>query len=256
MYRRMFETIKGVYMNPNTRRIILSNLEGRIQFQCWCIHNIVANAHAGCRPNLQVLVDLACDVTDWNPELFPGLHLLVWLKPKSLCKCKRKKKNRSCVCNCRVVLFDTGKMIITGCRDLASIDESKNLVRLLLQDPRMQDTSEELPRHLRFDARREKMLEGARLEFAGFTKKKRVAIDEEILIDYEDNDDTTSVTPTQIPIADPFVRACVEGQVDNVKFILSYDTSGVQRAIDYIEQNVPKAQHSEIIMALLRQVQK
>jgi TATA-box binding protein (TBP) (component of TFIID and TFIIIB) len=256
LYRCIIERIVSVYMDPISGRIITSNLVGRIQFQKWNIHNIVANSHAGCRPNLRMLLDLACDVSDWNPELFPGFHLLVWLKPKDQCTCTKKKKNRSCDCNCRVVLFDTGKMIITGCKDLNGIAVSKSRVRLLMMsEPSLQDNTEELPRNLRFQARREQMLKAAMLEFAGFRSKRKLDEEDDILTEVVPK--TTTVTKRRKPAKtvselDPFIKACVDGQLENVQFILSYDTSGAQKALEYIEQNVPEELRDEQIMHLLK----
>lgn len=119
-YRRIIETVRGVYRESDLS-VTIQTLEGRTIFVDWHVTNIVTNVTLPYRPNLRALAEFVADVTSWAPGLFPGLKLLTWLKPRHLCQCKRRKKNKSCECNCRALVFDTGKMIITGCETISQV---------------------------------------------------------------------------------------------------------------------------------------
>ena len=97
-YRLLIESVGAVYRGENGH-LGVYNLTNRMQFKEWRITNIVAHVNLGRRPDLKILSELVADLTAWNPELFPGLKLLVWLRPKAECACVKRKKNKSCKCN-------------------------------------------------------------------------------------------------------------------------------------------------------------
>jgi len=219
-YRQIIEPIEGVYRNGDHLGVF--NLVGRTQFNKWGIRNIVAHSDLGCRPNLKILTELASEIMAWDPELFPGLKLLVWLKPKNLCKCVKKKKNKSCKCNSRVLLFDTGKTVYTGCKTLADVNRSADLVQTLLLDINLHE--KEAIEQDRFNARRKKILDAAYIEFAGFRQTNRTVINTtnssfDILMNQikkhksskkkEGDDEEGEIT-------DLFIKACKWKQIENV----------------------------------------
>jgi hypothetical protein len=135
--------------------IRIQTLEGRMIFAEWHVTNIVTNVILPYRPNLRALVEFVGDVTSWAPGLFPGLKLLTWLKPRHLCQCKRRKKNKSCECNCRALVFDTGKMIITGCETISQVHQANTLLQQFFIENRdlLEDRVELPDRKDRFQAR-------------------------------------------------------------------------------------------------------
>lgn len=78
------------------------------------LHNIVSSADLGCRINLDaVAMGLGFENIEYEPEQFPGLVYRI-SDPKSV-----------------VLLFGSGKMIITGCK---SPEDSERVVIKILND--------------------------------------------------------------------------------------------------------------------------
>jgi len=78
------------------------------------LHNIVSSADLGCEINLDaVAMGLGFENIEYEPEQFPGLVYRI-AEPKSV-----------------VLLFGSGKMIITGCK---SPDDSKLVVDRIVND--------------------------------------------------------------------------------------------------------------------------
>ncbi len=165
LYRQVIESVESVYRQDDW--LGLHTLLGRTQFNQWGIWNMVAHDALPQRPDLKILSDMISDLASWTPELFPGLKLLVWLKAKDECTCETIKKNKSCACNCRALIFDSGKVVITGCKDTYSVALARDRIRMLLGEEELQDRSGVIvPKNLRFQSRRRKML--AYVEFAGW----------------------------------------------------------------------------------------
>jgi TATA-box binding protein (TBP) (component of TFIID and TFIIIB) len=151
---------------------------GRFLISKWNICNIVCSFKLEFRPDLTVLMQQAGEIASWNPELFPGCFLLVWIKPKNECKCTtKKKKNRSCQCNCRASVFDTGKVNIAGCVNLKDLHIAKYRVETVLSDPDFLATDIEPGKRERYHYRRRKILEY--VEFVGFKKNRKKKEEEE-----------------------------------------------------------------------------
>ncbi len=78
------------------------------------LHNIVSSADLGCEINLDaVAMGLGFENIEYEPEQFPGLVYRI-AEPKSV-----------------VLLFGSGKMIITGCK---SPEDSKLVVERIVND--------------------------------------------------------------------------------------------------------------------------
>jgi TATA-box binding protein (TBP) (component of TFIID and TFIIIB) len=167
--RWMVEQVPAVYRGPEGK-LGLYNLENRILFDNWFISNFVGSCTLPYRPNLKVIVTILGELASWNPGLFPGLPLRIWLTPKSDCKCPKKKKNKPCRCRSTVLIFDTGKIVITGCRSFENINKTLYLLNILLSDCSMQDQSAEIPRHQRFEERRRKLVDLIEIDPKALTK--------------------------------------------------------------------------------------
>ena len=246
-YRQIIEKIPGVYRDGDKLRT--SDLSGRTQFMNWGIQNIVAHDDLHCRPNLKYISESIPEISNWNPELFPGLKLLVWLHPKKDCMCKTKKKNNSCKCNIRVLLFDTGKYVETGCTDIQSLLLGAQSIQNSFADDIYKDQHDDDGVN-RFEARKQKIKESAYLEFAGWRTYKKTTITNTSsntmdtlfkglkrkpkkkhvrMIHEEDREENE--------ILAPFLKACKYGQFDNVKFMASYDRGAVKDALNYCDDN-------------------
>jgi TATA-box binding protein (TBP) (component of TFIID and TFIIIB) len=253
-YRLILENIVSAYKDPDTDRIGLYSLEGRTQFTNWHTWNMVVNAKLENRPNLKNLVDALGDVSNWNPELFPALKMLIWLRPKDSCTCKSKKRNKSCNCNSKSLIFDTGKMVITGCKNTHDLNLSFHRISSLLdQNTDMHETDELLPRNQRFKARQQKML-------VQHQQKTQVKMDNNIsTIDYierkyQKKRPIAQVEDETLLTMHPFVRACVLGQIENTRHMLGFYPGMRGEALEAISKLPPDNQNTTIIQMLSKRV--
>lgn len=247
-YRLMLEEIVAPYRDPETNTIQLHSLEGRTHFANWRTWNMVVNAELKNRPNLKNLVDALGDVSNWNPELFPALKMLIWLRCKDLCKCKSKKRNKSCDCNAKSLIFDTGELVITGCKNIHDLNLCYHRISSLLeQDETLHETEEMLPRNKRFEARRQKMLV--------HHKKTQISVNttgtsiEQVQQKYQNKIKKRPLDPEEdqdLLTMHPFVRACVLGQVENVEYLLPLYPALRAEALDAMEKIPPDNQNDQI----------
>lgn len=117
-YRLFLEQVPMVMTDPETHALRVATLEGRTAFANMHLWNVVTHTSLGVRPELSKVIELYPQASEWDPDLFPGLTLRVWLKKKSECTCVRKKKNLSCACNCTCLVFDTGKWMLACTRNV------------------------------------------------------------------------------------------------------------------------------------------
>ena len=253
IFRQLLESVKCVYREDG--RLGLYDLKGRTKFYRWNIQNIVAHANLGIRPDLQILSEMGGEASTWVPQLFPACIILIWLKPKSECRCvNKKKKNASCKCTCRALIFDTGKMVLAGCKSIAGMNKAFELIKMLFEDDQLHDKAAEPSKSQRFQARRQKIMDAC-LESVEWKRNrtKVVAICDDITIE-----NLLSMLPTkkqkrgrEIPkefpeeeeeqsdnvIEEAFVRAAVWGQVLNVHHMASYDTRYVEKALQCVDNS-------------------
>lgn len=246
IYRQFIERVPGIYMNEEINSFGMYNLVNRTQFANWGICNIVTHYNLQCKPDLKHLAQIAPEICDWNHELFPGLRLLVWISPKQDCRCiLKKKKNRSCKCNCRAILFDTGKVVITGCEKQSDVNIAAERIQSLFSDEGMHDkdycsgTSTE-----RFRARREKIIQAAYIEFTGWYTLPNAPVEisqqddeDEITIDYllkgfkRQLIRKHEISFSKDSEIDPFIKACRYGERENVKFMIELEKDNVELAL-------------------------
>ncbi len=233
MYRQMIEEVTGVYSHNGNLGIY--DLIGRTQFKEWRVTNIVADYNVGHRPDLKLLTEMLADVSNWTPELFPGMKLKVWLKTKEDCKCIKKKKNKSCKCTSRVLLFDTGKAVFTGCKSLSDVNITRQRIQELLIDTDFHDKDDEPMRKKRFESRREKIIKAAYVEFLEWKKPKRISEPiptNDPVFEYLKPQKQIKRTRDNLPI----INACISGQYENVAFIASFDEDQLQAALEFVHK--------------------
>jgi TATA-box binding protein (TBP) (component of TFIID and TFIIIB) len=239
VYRLWLETVLAPYSTG------IHSLEGRLHFKNWRIHNMVAQTTLKRRPDLKKVMDMLTGVSNWNPELFPGLKLLMWLLPKYNCKCK-PKKNRSCKCNSRAVVFDTGKVNMMGCYTLQDLNLSYQRLTALFDECDFDEEKPLVPRSERFKARKQKVLEQ--------TEKKRVKTKVDLDIPaltkkYYKKKPKLSHATSLLEL-DPFILACVTGQFENVQIMLPYSLEKIKPALMHMRE-LDREDRNEEIMALL-----
>jgi len=264
-YRRMIESVPSIYSDQGkcsrSQHKHCSQLLGilgqytlanRTQFRDWRVTNIVSNFDIGYRPDLKRLAEMLADLSNWNPELFPGLKLLAWLRPKSECTCQKKKKNKSCKCNSRVLLFDTGKAVFTGCKTLDDVNKTRFIIEQLMSDTEFHEKEDEPIRKDRFESRREKIIKAAHVEFVGWAKpptaasKRRAAGDGDPVAAVFDFMEGRKVPATKKRAAmasavaassevAPIITACKLDQLDNVSFLASCDRDQLLEALEFVQ---------------------
>lgn len=158
LYRRIIEGVEAVYRLNHT--LGLYNLLGRTHFLGWKVTNIVMSDTLTKRPDLKRIAQMLGDTAAWTPQVFPALRLLVWLRPKLSCRCQSDKKNRSCACTCKALIFDSGKIVIAGCKTTTEVRIGHDLVVDLCDEGEFQEQNLTfIPKHLRFNARKKKALD-------------------------------------------------------------------------------------------------
>jgi TATA-box binding protein (TBP) (component of TFIID and TFIIIB) len=242
IYRQFIERVPGIFEGENGG-LGMYNLVNRTQFNHWSICNIVTHYNLQCKPDLKHLAQIAPEICDWNHELFPGLRLLVWINPKNKCRCElKKKKNRSCKCNCRAILFDTGKVVITGCETQSDVNIATQRIQDLFLDDDMHDKEYmEGSSTERFRARREKIIKAAYIEFTGWYTTPNVVqttMEDDITIDYLlKGFKKQLVRKHEISFGkdldvEPIIKACRAGQKENVEFLLKVDPNYAKVALE------------------------
>lgn len=129
LLRVVLETIQCPLKGLGTR-----SLEGRLDFDRCEIHNIVGKADLMYRVDLQSMADAAPSSCKWFKDSFPGLECKVWLTPTYTCVCGRPAGykapvpvfdgpgQRKCSCAVKLLIFPTGRLVITGARRLQDVN--------------------------------------------------------------------------------------------------------------------------------------
>ncbi len=127
------------------KSVVKGSLLGRTVFQQCNIHNIVAHGDLGCRIDLQAMCDEAPACCKWYPDLFPGLKCKIWLTQEHRCVCKSSSgkhrtpatptqqqqdddvsivigKQNKCTCAVKVLIFDSGCIVVTGGRHVRDVN--------------------------------------------------------------------------------------------------------------------------------------
>jgi TATA-box binding protein (TBP) (component of TFIID and TFIIIB) len=124
--------------------LVNTTLAGRLCFDRCHVHNIVGSGNLGCRINLQAMCDAAPMCCKWFPDLFPGLKCKIWLTASYGCECPAataappaalaaatatEETDASapppltkCSCAVKVLIFDSGQLVITGAKRVADIN--------------------------------------------------------------------------------------------------------------------------------------
>ena len=154
MIRVIIEQIQCMMIAEDGKSIVRGSLLGRTVFENCSIHNIVGHGDLGCKIDLQAMVDAAPACCTWAPDFFPGLKCKIWLNTEHKCVCGcgssgGKKKGLSpssprtplaakgeedevlkavigkqgkCTCIIKVLVFDSGRIVITGGRNVRDVN--------------------------------------------------------------------------------------------------------------------------------------
>lgn len=135
LLRTRLETVPCRLRDERGTLLPTRTLEGRLDFDRCEIHNIVGKADLSHRIDLQAMADAAPSSCKWFKDSFPGLECKVWLTPSYKCVCGRPAGykaitaatfegpgQRKCSCAVKLLIFPTGKLVITGARRLQDVN--------------------------------------------------------------------------------------------------------------------------------------
>ena len=218
MYRLMLENIQCVMKDPETGKLQLTNLVGRTQFNLWQVHNSVGFGKLGCRIDLSALLHAAPNVCQYKPDVFPGLKLRAWVKPQE--KCTHENSSLKCPCKVKLLIFDSGNVIITGAKSVEDVNQVFYRFKRIVS--KYEDSSAELPKHMRREYRLAQLLEAE-----GVGVKKEYDEREEVkdVLSIMDSVKRQKKQPTD---NSPFITACLTGQENNVRWMLNMNETHIQ----------------------------
>lgn len=162
--------------------VYIGTLQGRTVFQNCNVHNIVGHGFLGCRIDLQAMCDAAPACCKWFPDLFPGLKCKIWLAPEYRCICgateavEGVKLGGKCTCFVKMIIFDTGKIVIPGSRNIRDINSV--FYRIKLMAPRFESGPHgaSIPREDRFYQRLSTMMVPTGLTTKNVREVKRATL--------------------------------------------------------------------------------
>jgi TATA-box binding protein (TBP) (component of TFIID and TFIIIB) len=102
-------------------RLVLETITGKqgvTVFEGFTVQNVVGNSYFGCLIDLKAMCDACPTDCNWEPDNFPGLKLPVYKTPEQRCVCNFKK----CQCEIMALIFDRGKVVMTGARSIGEIN--------------------------------------------------------------------------------------------------------------------------------------
>lgn len=245
VFRTVLGKIQCVFHDKQTNQTEIDKLDRTTVFINCRVHNIVshANLDVGCKIDLQAMCDVAPGCCKWEPDFFPGLKCKIWLNEDYQCKCASgfvapvdkegeiiKKvigKPRKCECSLKVLIFDSGKFVITGAR--RTIDVNSVFFRIQDLVPQFKSNNNAyIPRDDVFYKRLSTMMVPTGLT----TKQIKTAVRNKPVADPTDAFASVvsnihfakqTATTTVLDRTPPFIRIALSGRVDDVLFLLQID---------------------------------
>lgn len=163
LFRIIIEQIPCVMTSKDGPKI--GTLSGHTIFSNSVTHNIVAHGNLGTRIDLRRLRDANPSACKWFPDLFPALKCSIWLTEDQKCHCRTTKKEegvddeevkelltkaikRKCACTIKCLIFDSGRIVITGGRRIEDVNSVFYRVKQLSVN--FDSNTEVVPREDRF----------------------------------------------------------------------------------------------------------
>lgn len=244
LVRVIIEQVQCALYDAETQRIHIGTLSGRTIFQDCSLHNIVGNANLNCRIDLQAMCDAAPTACKWDPDNFPGLKCRIWLTDTHTCHCKGKRqahaelqaavgKTSKCVCVLKVLVFDTGQLVITGGHSVEDVNSVYFRIKALA--PRYEHTDNVIPRESRFyqrlssmlvnTARRQKSTQRTQVREQGHMKEGEAIamLMAEVGGSGTSGSAATSIKKERIQGTTMLMQLAEEGRVEEVIGLLLYD---------------------------------
>lgn len=117
----MISSTRFPIYNKETNQIEMHTLSSYMQFDSFRTHNYVGHGDLGHTLNLNDIHKQYSITTSHFVGLFPGLTCHVWLTKDYKCHCKTG--NKKCKCKLRVLLFETGQVVLPGCKSIEDMNK-------------------------------------------------------------------------------------------------------------------------------------
>lgn len=166
LFRVLIEQVNCA-MRTEDGTITIGSLVGRTVFHNNVTHNIVGHGNLGTRIDLNKLRDENPNSTKYMPDLFPALKCSIWLTKDQRCHCRDKGDvgiapvedndvaeilskvvKRKCACTIKCLIFDSGRIVITGGRRIEDVNAVFYRTRQLMHNYKSE--GEAVPREERF----------------------------------------------------------------------------------------------------------
>jgi TATA-box binding protein (TBP) (component of TFIID and TFIIIB) len=172
LLRVIIEQIQCVMTDDQGARRV-GTLSGRTVFEQNVIHNIVGHGDLGARINLQALRDANPESVKWMPDSFPAAKCSIWLTEDCRCHCGKRQAikdevdavlkrvvvvQRKCQCVMKTLVFDTGRIVMTGGRSVSDVNAVFFRMKALV--PQFRSETVYVPREDRFYQRLGAMMVG------------------------------------------------------------------------------------------------
>lgn len=166
LFRVIIEQVQCAMKNDEDGTVKVGSLVGRTIFQNNVTHNIVGHGFLGVRVDLKALQNANPSGCKWLPDSFPALKCSIWLVEDQKCICREKKKarvisddedvaaliskvvKRKCACTIKCLIFDSGRIVITGGRFIDDVNSVFYRVKQLV--PQFKSDTQVIPREDRF----------------------------------------------------------------------------------------------------------
>lgn len=135
IYRLLIEKVECVMMDEVSKNIEIGTLAGKTVFENLQTHNMVGHGYLGVKVNLRALRNANPDSVKWLPEGFPAAKCCAWLTDDNMCHCHvggedpdvlkvvPKLLRKRCACTIKCLVFPTGRVVMTGGRNLQDIND-------------------------------------------------------------------------------------------------------------------------------------
>lgn len=202
------------------------------------IHNIVGHGSVGFGLDLQKLVDAGTNCWKWFPDLFPGAKGKIWLTDSMRCECAAsapgvpQSKRAKCKCNIKMILFNSGQVVITGGRTIEEINACFSRIRHLASSFESAG-QKNVPRDVRFYKRLAEMMVPT-----GMTMKNVKTVDRQEL----DPDEALACVLTGMEIetkpqqrdyndekVTPLMKMAEDGRVEAVEMLIAMDPDQIHQ---------------------------
>ncbi|MBX9636405.1 MAG: hypothetical protein K2Q45_02500 [Nitrosomonas sp.] len=246
-------------------RIYEGSLLNRTVFQQCHIHNIVGSGDLHCRVDLQAMCDAAPMACKWFPDFFPGLKCKIWLTQSHMCECKQQQappkvdtelaeplalilgKTSKCSCAVKMLIFDTGRIVVTGARTVQDINNVFFRIKKLTGKFSMTNTNAAIPKDDRFYSRLSTMLvpSGETMKQVKVAAVATASASENNISDIISTMErrTKKQKQTHAPLGPttgtaagaatttttPLMRLCFDGRLKDVQLLLQFDKEQVKQ---------------------------